>query len=122
MANAIIYSAVFIKKAKVYKKKYISLVEDLYELEEKLLENPQLGNDLGAGLYKIRMAIKSKGKGKSSGFRVITYLVANISTGTVINMLTLYDKSEESSIDKKELQKLIKHYKLRSTAIQNITT
>jgi mRNA-degrading endonuclease RelE of RelBE toxin-antitoxin system len=69
MANEVIYSDVFIKKAKVYKKKYISLVEDLYELEEKLLGNPQQGNDLCAGLYKIRLAVKSKGKGKSGGFR-----------------------------------------------------
>ncbi|KRT16712.1 hypothetical protein ASU31_07815 [Pedobacter ginsenosidimutans] len=108
MANEVIYSDVFIKKAKVYKKKYISLVEDLYELEEKLRENPHQGNDLGAGLYKIRLAVKSKGKGKSGGFRIITYLVSDITDGTIINMLTLYDKSEESSIDKKELQKIIK--------------
>ncbi|SDC46515.1 type II toxin-antitoxin system RelE/ParE family toxin [Pedobacter soli] len=108
MANEVIYSSVFIKKAKIYKKKYLSLVEDLYELEEKLLKDPHQGNDLGAGLYKIRLAIKSKGKGKSGGFRIITYLVSNIPEGTIINMLTLYDKSEESSIDKKELQKLIK--------------
>lgn len=108
MANEVLYSNVFIKKAKVYKKKYLSLVEDLYELEEKLLENPQQGTDLGAGLYKIRLAIKSKGKGKSGGFRIVTYLVSNMQDGVVINMLTLYDKSEESNIDKKELQKIIK--------------
>ncbi|WP_316847798.1 type II toxin-antitoxin system RelE/ParE family toxin [Pedobacter psychrodurus] len=108
MANEVIYSDVFIKKAKVYKKKYLSLVDDLYELEEKLLENPQQGNDLGAGLYKIRLAVKSKGKGKSGGFRIITYLVSSTPDGTIINMLTLYDKSEESSIDKRELQKIIK--------------
>jgi len=108
MANEVIYSNVFIKKAKVYKKKYLSLVEDLYELEEKLLENPQQGTDLGAGLYKIRLAVKSKGKGKSGGFRIITYLISTTPDGTIINMLTLYDKSEESSIDKKELQKIIK--------------
>ncbi|RBQ10264.1 type II toxin-antitoxin system RelE/ParE family toxin [Pedobacter miscanthi] len=108
MANEVLYSDVFIKKAKVYKKKYLSLVEDLYELEEKLLENPQQGTDLGAGLYKIRLAVKSKGKGKSGGFRIVTYLVSNMQDGVVINMLTLYDKSEESNIDKKELQKIIK--------------
>ncbi|WP_231426559.1 type II toxin-antitoxin system RelE/ParE family toxin [Pedobacter sp. Leaf250] len=108
MDNKIIYSATFIKKAKIYKKKYPLLVEDLYQLEEKLLENPEQGNDLGAGLYKIRLAVKSKGKGKSGGFRVITYLVSNLPDETVINMLTIYDKSEESSIDKKELQKIIK--------------
>ncbi|PWS32136.1 type II toxin-antitoxin system RelE/ParE family toxin [Pedobacter paludis] len=108
MVNSIIYSSVFIKKAKIYKKKYLSLVEDLHELEEKLLENPEQGNDLGSGLFKIRLAIKSKGKGKSGVFRIITYLVSNTVEGTIINMLTLYDKSEESSIDKKELQKIIK--------------
>jgi len=108
MANEVIYSNVFIKKAKVYKKKYLSLVEDLYELEEKLLENPQQGTDLGAGLYKIRLAVKSKGKGKSGRFRIITYLVSTTPDGTIINMLNLYDKSEEGSIDKKELQKIIK--------------
>ncbi|MGN7989050.1 type II toxin-antitoxin system RelE/ParE family toxin [Pedobacter sp. 22226] len=108
MANEVLYSDVFIKKAKVYKKKYLSLVEDLYELEEKLLENPQQGTDLGAGLYKIRLAVKSKGKGKSGGFRIITYLVSNMQDSVVISMLTLYDKSEERNIDKKELQKIIK--------------
>jgi len=72
------------------------------------LENPELGNDLGAGLYKIRLAVKSKGKGKSGGFGIITYLVSNMPNGIIINMLTLYDKSEESTIDKKELQKIIK--------------
>ena len=108
MTNKVIYSAVFINKAKIYKKKYLSLVDDLYELEKKFLENPELGNDLGAGLYKIRLAVKSKGKGKSGGFRIITYLVSNMPNGIIINMLTLYDKSEESTIDKKELQKIIK--------------
>lgn len=72
------------------------------------MENPELGNDLGAGLYKIRLAVKSKGKGKSGRFRIITYLVSNMPNSIIINMLTLYDKSEESTIDKKELQKIIK--------------
>lgn len=108
MTNIIIYSAVFIKRAKIYKRKYLSLVEDLSALEVKLLENPEQGNDLGAGLYKIRLAVRSKGKGKSGGFRIITYLVSTSPDGIVINMLTIYDKSEESSIDKKELQKIIK--------------
>ncbi|SER74257.1 type II toxin-antitoxin system RelE/ParE family toxin [Pedobacter rhizosphaerae] len=91
MHNSIIYSAVFIRKAKIYKKKHFSLVEDLYELEQNLLENPMQGNDLGAGLYKVRLAVKSRGKGKSGGFRIVTYLVSNYPDGTVINMLTMYD-------------------------------
>ena len=107
MANEIAYSASFIRKAKLYKKKYQSIVDDLHQLEETLLRNPKQGIDLGAGLYKIKLAVKSKGKGKSGGFRVVTYLVTNNLENTIINMLTIYDKSEESSIDKKVLQEMI---------------
>jgi len=36
-------------------------------LEKSLIENPKQGVDLGGGLYKVRLAIKSKGKGKVAG-------------------------------------------------------
>jgi hypothetical protein len=108
MANRIVYSAVFIRRAKDLKKKHASLTSDLDELEKSLINNPKQGDDLGGGLYKVRLAIKSKGKGKSGGYRVITYLVNQSADNTLINMLTLYDKSEESSIDKSHLLKLIR--------------
>ncbi len=108
MANQIIYSAVFIRKAKAYKKKHHSIVEDLRELEKSLLKNPEQGNNLGSGLFKVRLAVKSKGKGKSGGFRVVTFLLSPTEKDFIINILTIYDKSEESSIDKKVLQQIIK--------------
>jgi hypothetical protein len=54
------------------------------------------------------MAVQSKGKGKSGGYRVITYLINQSEDSTAINMLTIYDKSEEGTIDKKLLLQLIK--------------
>jgi hypothetical protein len=108
MANEIIYSAVFIRRAKDLKKKHVSLTSDLDRLEKSLIDNPKQGEDLGGGLYKVRLAIKSKGKGKSGGYRIITYLVNQSTENTIINMLTLYDKSEESSISKQYLLKLLK--------------
>ena|SRR5258708_25618584 len=108
MANKIIYSSIFVRKAKDLKKKHTSLISDLDALEKSLIDNPKQGADLGGGLYKVRIAIKSKGKGKSSGYRVITYLVNQSTESTIINMLTLYDKSEESSINKQYLLKLLK--------------
>ncbi|TSD67703.1 hypothetical protein FFF34_010035 [Inquilinus sp. KBS0705] len=107
MPNKIIYSSVFIRKAKDLKKRHLSLVSDLEELEKSLLDNPKQGADLGAGLHKIRLAIKSKGKGKSGGYRIITFLVIQSDAYITINMLTIYDKSDESSIDKKYLTALI---------------
>lgn len=50
------------------------------------------------------MAITSKGKGKSGGARVITYVIGPDET---IFLLSVYDKSEKSNITDKELAKLI---------------
>jgi mRNA-degrading endonuclease RelE of RelBE toxin-antitoxin system len=46
----------------------------LENLEKELTDNPKLGEPLGANIYKIRVAAKDKSKGKSGGFRIITYL------------------------------------------------
>ena len=108
MANRIEYSTIFIRKAKSLKKRHPSLTSDLEELEKDLINTPRQGVDLGNGLYKVRLAVKSKGKGKSGGYRIITYLVSQSGTDDItINMLTLFDKSEESSIDKQYLIKII---------------
>ena len=99
----IIYSPIFIKKAKQLKKKHLSLVNDLAQLELTLTNNPKTGTDLGNGIFKIRLAVKSKGKGKSGGYRVITYL----QTQEEIMMIYIYDKSEEATISKKDIQQII---------------
>jgi len=65
MANKVIYSSVFIRKAKSLKKKHVSLNTDLEILEQSLIDNPKQGNDLGGGLYKVRLAINSRGKEKA---------------------------------------------------------
>lgn len=108
MPNKVIYSSYFIRRAKTLKKKHASLTSDLAALEKSLIDNPHQGDDLGAGLYKVRVAIKSKGKGKSGGYRVITYVINQLNSDVFINFLTLYDKSEESSLNKEYLLKLIK--------------
>jgi mRNA-degrading endonuclease RelE of RelBE toxin-antitoxin system len=52
-------------------KKYKSLLGDLLQLKQDLLENPFQGDALGDNCYKVRMAITSKGKGKSGGARAL---------------------------------------------------
>ena len=49
-----------------------------------------IGVPIGKGCYKVRMAISSKGKGKSGGARVITYVRI---VKKVVVLLTMYDKS-----------------------------
>jgi mRNA-degrading endonuclease RelE of RelBE toxin-antitoxin system len=86
-------------------KKYPSLISDIRTLKESLLENPQQGTPFGKDLYKIRMAIRSKGKGKSGGTRVITYIKIVAET---IFLIAIYDKSEFEDISEKELAERLK--------------
>ncbi len=65
----------FDKKLKRLAKKYPSLKNEFAELLESLEQEPEQGTNLGNNCYKIRIAIASKGKGKSGGARVITNFV-----------------------------------------------
>jgi hypothetical protein len=73
----------------------------------KLEQNEQIGISLGAGLYKIRLSIESKGGGKSGGFRVITYVVYKMPVSHHVYLLTMYDKSEDDSITKDQLMRMV---------------
>ena len=95
----------FKKEAKNLSKKYTSLRTELPELIEQLIINPEMGTALGDNIYKIRLAIKSKGKGKSGGARVITFLKIIASK---VYLVSIYDKSEKENLSDKELKNMIK--------------
>ncbi|WP_295675624.1 type II toxin-antitoxin system RelE/ParE family toxin [uncultured Mucilaginibacter sp.] len=86
-------------------KKFPSLKADFAALLKSLKEDPSQGTSLGNDCYKVRMAITSKGKGKSGGARVITCF--KIIRGTVY-LLTIFDKSDQENIADKELSALLK--------------
>ncbi|HAQ18406.1 MAG TPA: hypothetical protein DCR40_04130 [Prolixibacteraceae bacterium] len=95
----------FDRQAKRLSKKYPSLKNDLVELFENLAKEPEQGRALGNNFYKVRLAISSKGKGKSGVARVITYLKV---TATTVYLTAIYDKSEKSNISDAELEKIFK--------------
>ena len=86
-------------------KKYPSLKQEFLKLIQRLEENPEQGINLGNNCYKIRLAIQSKGKGKSGGARVITNFI--IADATVY-LLSIYDKSDKENLTDKELEELLK--------------
>ena len=96
----------FDKNVKTLSKKYRSLKNDLITFQKELLENPTMGDDLGNNIRKVRMAIASKNKGKRGGARVITCTVLVDVENTKIYLLALYDKGEQESISKQEIQLL----------------
>ena len=87
----------FKRQFRQLKKKYRSLTDDLENFQLSLKENPFQGDDLGGGVRKIRMAIASKGKGKSGGARVLTLNVL-VSDDADITLLTIYDKNEIDNV------------------------
>ena len=97
----------FDKELKRLAKRYKSLKEDIIHLAEDLLNNPTQGVDLGGGVRKVRMAITSKGKGKSEGARVITLLITHSDTESEIGLHYIYDKSERESLTDAELRAII---------------
>lgn len=88
-------------------KKYRSLIDDLETLQSDLKENPFLGVSLGGGVRKVRMAISSKGKGKSGGARVLTLTI--LVTGDAdVTLLTIYDKDEISNVSDEYIMELVR--------------
>ncbi len=98
----------FTKELKQLSKRYPSIIKDVRILSAQLLSNPLLGESLGGGLRKIRMAITSKGKGKSGGARVITYTAVVSVEETDITFLTIYDKADISTLSDSKLKELLK--------------
>ena len=95
----------FKRELKKLAKKFPSLKDDFARLIKSLEEDPEQGKALGNNCYKIRMAITSKGKGKSGGSRVITYVKV---LETTVYLLSIYDKSNKKNISDKELKQLLK--------------
>ncbi|GHT55583.1 toxin RelE [Bacteroidia bacterium] len=106
MNYAIVTTESFDRKIKQLAKKYRSIPDDLDVLKVELLANPKLGTDLGNNTRKVRMAITSKGRGKSGGARVITCNIVVSVDDTDIYLLTIYDKGEQDTIPDKEIEKL----------------
>lgn len=112
MSFKIIPTDKFKKEAKRLSRKFPSLKEDLNELGEILSKTPDYGKHLGNNVFKVRIAIKSKGKGKSGGARVITYLITEHKE---VYLVLIYDKSEFDTIDDKTLHQLINRIIIEKT-------
>ncbi len=99
----------FKRQFKRLAKKYHSLKQDLAQWKQELLKNPLIGDDLGNGVRKIRMAITDKGKGKSAGARILTLNVMVSDDGLNVTLLTIYDKTEISNVKNEYIEFLIKN-------------
>ncbi len=101
------YTPEFLKSAKSLAKRYRSFADDLKNLLDEIVKNPLYGDDLGNGIRKLRMAIKSKGKGRRGGARVITLTAAMDDSLTKVTFLYAYDKSEMENISDNKIKQIL---------------
>lgn len=87
-------------------KKYPSLKDDLLKLIQDLENDYKIGTPLGSNLFKIRISISSKNKGKSGGARVIYFFV---SEENEIYLIHIFDKSEFENLPKETFIDLLKN-------------
>jgi len=102
----IVVTESFKKETRWLSKKHRSIKNDVDELVTALEKDPRIGIPLEKNCYKVRLAITSKGKGKSGGARVITWvkIIAN-----TVYLLSIYDKTEKENVSDKELDLILKH-------------
>jgi len=100
----------FEKSLKRLSKKYPSLKADYLAFLSDLEKNPMMGDEIFPNCRKARIAIKSKGKGKSGGGRVIFYF--EIIEDRVI-LLFIYDKSEIENVQTAFIEQILQKSLLR---------
>jgi hypothetical protein len=110
MENIFIPTSTFEKSYKRLKKKYNSLKTDFEDFKKEYNENPDIGDDLGGGFRKIRIAIKSKNKGKRGGARIITYNMCIKKQDNVVILVEIFDKSEIATLLNSEYETALKEF------------
>ena len=97
----------FAREAKRLAKKYRSFKNDYAEFLKSIKENPLQGDEITKNIRKIRMAIGSKGKGKSGGARVITFnILTDVQNGQVV-LLLIYDKEDASTVKTNVVKQMV---------------
>jgi aspartyl-tRNA(Asn)/glutamyl-tRNA(Gln) amidotransferase subunit A len=79
----------------------------LIDLNQELELNPNLGTKISENTFKIRLGVKSKGRGKSGGMRVITYQLLENNDNLDVWLISIYDKSKITTRSQKYIDGVI---------------
>ncbi len=102
----------FAKEAKRLAKKYPSFKKDYLDFIESIKQNPLQGDEITKNIRKIRMAIKSKGKGKYGGARVIMCNILTQQLDGQVVFLLIYDKEDASSVKVEVVKQMVRELDL----------
>ncbi len=92
------------KAIKKLSKIYRDINLDVESFLESINSKKDLGIELKSNIFKARIANSNKNKGKSAGYRLITYLVL---VKNELHLLYIYDKSQLANVTEKEIDEII---------------
>jgi hypothetical protein len=95
-----LYQKAFKKLSKSYK----HIGDDIKEYLLSIDSRDDLGVELKSNVYKVRIANSDKNRGKSAGYRLITYLMV---VENQLHLLYIYDKSALENLTEKEIDNII---------------
>ncbi len=85
-------------------KNFKHINSDIDKFLNALTAKEDLGIELKSNIYKVRIANSDKNKGKSAGYRLISYLKI---VNNELHLLYIYDKSSLENLTEKEIDTLI---------------
>ena len=78
--------------------------KDIEDFLKSIKTKEDLGIELKSNVFKVRIANRDKNKGKSAGYRLISYLAV---VENELHLLYVYDKSRLANVTEKDIDKLI---------------
>ena len=100
----VIEQKLYKKAVKQLSKNYRNVELDVKSFLESINTKNDLGIELKSNVFKVRIKNSNKNKGKSAGYRLISYLAI---VENELHLLYIYDKSSLVNITENELDKLI---------------
>jgi hypothetical protein len=104
MKYTIVEQDLYRKALKKLSKKYKHAQIDIDNFLDTVSSVDDLGVELKSNVYKVRIANSDKHKGKSAGYRLITYVKI---VEHELHLIYVYDKGSIGNISEKELDELL---------------
>ncbi len=104
MKLQVVEKTLYKKSYKKLSKQYKNIGNDVDNFIDSINSRDDLGIELKSNIFKVRIKNSDKNKGKSAGYRLISYLAL---VDNQLHLLYIYDKSKIENLTENEIDKLV---------------
>jgi hypothetical protein len=104
MKFQVVEKLLYQKAYKKLSKQYRQIDDDIDNFLNSISSKEDLGIELKSNIFKTRIKNSDKNKGKSAGYRLISYITL---IDNELHLLYIYDKSKLENLTEKEIDNLV---------------